>query len=353
MSAGAASGIPPLRPVPLQELRLRADALLWPVDQKLADLDSLTPVRGQLWARHHGSVLEVEGEAETIVTLCCDRCLQHFNRPLRAAVHELLELAGGDGLDGSDLTALAGSAAQAGAPGARFRTPGAGAGGSGASAPGGRAAGRPPTAGRDRSRGEAAAGSDLSPSRSLGQGQALRSGAAPGSGNASVPGDSPGLVHAASAGISPGSGTVLGCGDPPSSGGSGCAEVQRDSQASGTAPNGSSQPRRASRSRSQAEPLLIEALDDRLDPRGAFDPERWLFEQLSLQLPVVNRCGADCPGPPQAPGTAANGPPSGSAYKEGSTGLQASQPPNSASPNASDPEPAIDPRWAALRQLLP
>ncbi|MFM7314988.1 MAG: YceD family protein [Cyanobium sp.] len=38
-------------------------------------------------------------------------------------------------------------------------------------------------------------------------------------------------------------------------------------------------------------------LDDRLDPAGSFDPERWLFEQLSLRLPVVNRCGSDCPGP--------------------------------------------------------
>ena len=43
--------------------------------------------------------------------------------------------------------------------------------------------------------------------------------------------------------------------------------------------------------------LLGEDLDDRLDPGGFFDPERWLFEQLSLQLPLVNRCGDDCPGP--------------------------------------------------------
>jgi uncharacterized protein len=38
-------------------------------------------------------------------------------------------------------------------------------------------------------------------------------------------------------------------------------------------------------------------LDDRLDPEGDFDPERWLFEQLSLRLPLVNRCGSECPGP--------------------------------------------------------
>ncbi|MEI7953181.1 MAG: DUF177 domain-containing protein, partial [Synechococcaceae cyanobacterium ELA182] len=179
MSSTAGDGIPRLRPVPLQELRLRADALVWPVKQKLVDLDSLTPVRGQVQARHHGSVLEVEGEVETIVTLCCDRCLQPFNRPLQAAVHELLELAAPDteDLEGSDLTALAGS-----------------------------------------------------------------------------------------------------------------------------------QTRRRSRTRGNPEPLLIEVLDDRLDPRGDFDPERWLFEQLSLQLPVVNRCGAECPGPPQARGNASTVP---------------------------------------------
>jgi uncharacterized protein len=37
-------------------------------------------------------VLEVEGQASTIVTLCCDRCLQHFNQPLSFRTHELLWL---------------------------------------------------------------------------------------------------------------------------------------------------------------------------------------------------------------------------------------------------------------------
>jgi uncharacterized protein len=37
--------------------------------------------------------------------------------------------------------------------------------------------------------------------------------------------------------------------------------------------------------------------DETIDPRGSFDPAHWTFEQLSLQLPLVNRCGADCPGP--------------------------------------------------------
>jgi len=71
---------------------------------------------------------------------------------------------------------------------------------------------------------------------------------------------------------------------------------------------------------------LAEALDfdaegcsEQIDPAGSFDPEQWIYEQLSLQLPLVNRCGAQCPGPARW-GTA---------------------------------EPPGDPRWAALNKLRP
>jgi len=158
----AAGSQPPLRPVSLPELRLLAAPRHWQVNQPVAGLESLTPVRGQLTAHHHSGVLEVEGAVETIVTLRCDRCLNHFNQALRAEAHELLELA----------TASVG--------------PGAGG------------------------------GTLPHPSRPL---------------------------------------------DPTE-----------------LSPSG-------------------DDLDDRLDPEGDFDPERWLFEQLSLRLPLVNRCGAECPGP--------------------------------------------------------
>lgn len=111
----------------------------------IADLDSLTPVRGDLLVVHLGTALEVSTEVETILTLCCARCLQSYNQALRAEVRELIEFRG----NSSD-----------------------------------------------------------------------------------------------------------GLADPHP-----------------------------------------EALEDRLDPQGRFDPERWLFEQLSLRLPLVNRCGDDCPGP--------------------------------------------------------
>ena len=137
------------------------------MDQPISDLASLTPVRGDLSAQHHGTVLEVKGQLATIVTLQCDRCLNQFNHSLQAEVRELIEL-------------------------------------------------------RE-------------------------------------------------------------------------AEAEHDPSLGG-----------------------IE-LDERLDPQGRFDPERWIFEQLNLRLPLVNRCGADCPGPARW----------------------------------SSESGAPDPRWSALRGLKP
>ncbi len=160
-----------LRPLPLQELRLLPEGLRWEVDQPIADLESLTPVRGWIQAHHQDDTLEVSGSVETIVTLCCDRCLQAYNHPLRAAASEILLVA-------------------------------------------------------------AAKGPEL-----------------------------------------------------------------------------------------EVEVFLAEDPVEQLDPSGPFDPERWLFEQLSLQLPLVNRCGGDCPGPP-VPIT-----------------------------RGGSDDPEGDPRWAALRSL--
>ena len=169
-----------LRPVPIQELKLLAEGRRWSIDQTLPNLESLTPVRGEVSAVHRGNVLEVEGSGSTIVTLCCDRCLQHFNHPLSFTTRELLWL------------------------------------------------------------GEEARANGLEEEVVL---------------------DADGAVL----------------------------------------------------------DLDPDALTESLDPRGDFDPAHWAFEQLSLQLPLVNRCGSDCPGPPTW---------------------------------SSDPEGG-DPRWAALRALKP
>ncbi len=172
----------PLQPVPLQELRLLADGRSWTVDQPLSELETLTPVRGSLRAVHRGNILEVAGEASTIVTLRCDRCLQHFNHPLSFRHQEVVWLG-------------------------------------------------------DQAR---AAGIDAE--------------------------------------------VVL----------EGGAEVLE---------------------------LDPDGLCESLDPSGDFDPEHWLFEQLSLQLPLVNRCGSDCPGPELL--------------------------------GAPTPNEPTDPRWAALKKLQP
>jgi len=169
-----------LRPVPIQELKALATGRRWSIAQHLSALESLTPVRGELQATHRGSVLELEGHGHTIVTLCCDRCLQHFNHPLSFSCHELLWL-----------------------------------------------------------------------------------------------GDAP-------------------CSQDPAAG----ALLTGDGAMLDLDPDGPT---------------------ERLDPRGDFDPAHWVFEQLSLQLPQVNRCGSDCPGPPTWSSAAEGG----------------------------------DPRWAALRALQP
>ena len=62
-----------------------------------------------------------------------------------------------------------------------------------------------------------------------------------------------------------------------------------------------------------------EGISEQLDPQGSFDPAQWIYEQLNLQLPLVNRCGRQCPGP-------------------ASWGHS---------------EPLDDPRWAALKGLRP
>jgi uncharacterized protein len=143
--------------VPIRELQGLEQGREWSVEEHLPALASLTPVRGTVRAVHRGNVLEVEGEASTIVTLCCDRCLQHYNHPLEVEARELIWL------------------------------------------------------------GEAARQADL---------EALLA-------------DS----------------------------GADALELDADS------------------------------LTESLDPRGDFDPAHWIFEQLSLRLPLVNRCGQACPGP--------------------------------------------------------
>ena len=99
-----------LEPVPLQELRALGTAKFWEVEGELDELPSLTPVRGHVSAEHRGNVLAVEGKLNTIVTLCCDRCLNHFNRKLSCTTSEFIWL--GDEQPTADELELSGEVAE-------------------------------------------------------------------------------------------------------------------------------------------------------------------------------------------------------------------------------------------------
>lgn len=62
------------------------------LDTHLSDLETLTPVRGELTVTHQGTYLEVKARANTIVTLTCDRCLQTYNHRVVIAPQELIWL---------------------------------------------------------------------------------------------------------------------------------------------------------------------------------------------------------------------------------------------------------------------
>ena len=64
--------------------------------------------------------------------------------------------------------------------------------------------------------------------------------------------------------------------------------------------------------------VLLEDLSEKLHPRGYFEPDSWLYEQLSLAMPLQKLCGTDCQGTAIA---------------------------------TSDTQPVIDSRWATLAAL--
>ncbi|MEM8505047.1 MAG: YceD family protein [Cyanobacteria bacterium P01_D01_bin.1] len=62
------------------------------VAEHLLDLDTLTPVKGELSVQHRGTFLEVSAEASAIMTLECDRCLQSYNTRVQVNAAEILWL---------------------------------------------------------------------------------------------------------------------------------------------------------------------------------------------------------------------------------------------------------------------
>lgn len=62
------------------------------IDSHLAGLETLTPVRGVVSITHQNTYLDVQAEAETIVTLTCHRCLQNYNSRITITPRELIWL---------------------------------------------------------------------------------------------------------------------------------------------------------------------------------------------------------------------------------------------------------------------
>lgn len=61
-------------------------------EESISDMETLTPIRGDLQVTHHGNYLEVRSRAETIITLTCDRCLKQYNYKLVINPQELIWL---------------------------------------------------------------------------------------------------------------------------------------------------------------------------------------------------------------------------------------------------------------------
>ena len=73
-------------------LKSREKTEIIEVSEYLSGLETLTPVQGKVKVAHKGNYLEVSGQAETIITLCCDLCLQQYNHRLKVKTSELIWL---------------------------------------------------------------------------------------------------------------------------------------------------------------------------------------------------------------------------------------------------------------------
>lgn len=67
------------------------------------DLETLTPVQGVCRVTHKGNFLETAVKADTIITLCCDRCLQQYNHRLSVETAEFLWLIDGEAIDPEEI----------------------------------------------------------------------------------------------------------------------------------------------------------------------------------------------------------------------------------------------------------
>jgi len=82
-----------VNPIPIPQIARSPDRTIrWTIKEFLADLPTLTPIQGWVQVSHCQTYLEVSTEAEAIITLTCDRCLQQYNYRLVAHTLELIWL---------------------------------------------------------------------------------------------------------------------------------------------------------------------------------------------------------------------------------------------------------------------
>ncbi|XFA72412.1 DUF177 domain-containing protein [Thermosynechococcaceae cyanobacterium Okahandja] len=83
-------------------LRLPAQTYEWQVRVEWPELATLTPVQGVVSVCHRQTYLELAANVETIITLCCDRCLQYYNHRLQCTAKELIWLMDATATDPGD-----------------------------------------------------------------------------------------------------------------------------------------------------------------------------------------------------------------------------------------------------------
>ncbi len=82
-----------MEPLHIPQLANRQDRTLEIiVDTTIPEFATLTPVRGKVIVKHGGTYLDVSAQAETIITLKCDRCLQQYNHRLELDTSEIIWL---------------------------------------------------------------------------------------------------------------------------------------------------------------------------------------------------------------------------------------------------------------------
>ncbi|WP_310422024.1 YceD family protein [Chamaesiphon sp. VAR_48_metabat_135_sub] len=82
-----------MEPLHIPQLANRQDRTLEIiVDTLIPEFETLTPVRGKVIVKHGGTFLDLSAQAETIITLKCDRCLQQYNHRLLLDATEIIWL---------------------------------------------------------------------------------------------------------------------------------------------------------------------------------------------------------------------------------------------------------------------